>query len=220
MWPAREALSAFMVTSPNRQKIFVTIFLGTLWIFSLGLGLRSLFSYETRPGPAGNSPESWPVDSKITLSSEQYTLVMLAHPRCPCTRASIGELANVMAKSLGKIHAYVLLLKPTTSPGDWTDTELRRSAAAIPGVTVVLDQDGLEAKRFGAITSGHTLLFDLHGRRIFNGGITASRGHAGENAGENAILALVANDKPLTSTTLVFGCPLTSDKQCDNSMHR
>ena len=39
-----------------------------------------------------------------------------------------------------------------------------RSAAAIPGVKVLSDVHGVEATRFGAETSGHTLLFDRDGR--------------------------------------------------------
>jgi hypothetical protein len=68
----------------------------------------------------------------------------------------------------------------------------------------------VEAGRFGAETSGHTLLYGADGRLLFSGGITASRGHAGENAGESAIIALVNHQTPLRSQTLVFGCSLTN----------
>jgi len=58
-------------------------------------------------------------------------------------------------------------------------------------VTIVTDADGAEANRFGAETSGHTLLFDFGRRLLFSGGITDSRGHTGDNAGESAIVALI-----------------------------
>jgi hypothetical protein len=76
-------------------------------------------------------------------------------------------------------------------------------------VKVVVDPEGLEAGRFGAETSGHTLLYGTDGRLLFSGGLTASRGHAGENVGESAIIALVNHQTPLRSQTLVFGCALT-----------
>jgi hypothetical protein len=88
-----------------------------------------------------------------------------------------------MARVQGKMDAYVIFLKPEHSSG-WDNTYLERSAAAIPGVTVLPVFEGIEARRFGAKTSGHTLLFDRNGRRLFSGGITQSRGHDGENAGD------------------------------------
>ena len=139
------------------------------------------------------------------------TLVMLAHPHCPCTRASVGELAEVMARVQGRADAFVLFSKPASSGDDWDDTGLRRSAAAIAGVTVLSDADGAEARRFGAETSGHTLLFAADGRLLFSGGITQSRGHAGDNAGASAIVSLVHNEGAERAETFVFGCALPID---------
>jgi hypothetical protein len=95
---------------------------------------------------------------------------------------------------------------------------LRRSAAEIPGVSVLSDPDGAEARRFGAQTSGHTLLFDHTGRLLFSGGITQSRGHAGDNAGESAIVSLINTQAADQTKTQVFGCSLfgraVEDKSC------
>jgi hypothetical protein len=134
---------------------------------------------------------------------------MFAHPHCPCTRASVGELAQIMAHALGKVNAYVLFVKPPNAPAGWDDTELRASAAAIPGVTVVTDENGKEAARFGAETSGHTLVFDRSGTLVFSGGITVSRGHAGDNAGESAVIAVLSQQAIERTRTPVFGCSLT-----------
>ena len=71
----------------------------------------------------------------------------------------------------------MLFLKPKQSGSEWEDTELRRSVAAIPSVMVLSDVDGAEARRFGAETSGHTLLFDRDGRLLFSGGITVYLDH-------------------------------------------
>lgn len=130
----------------------------------------------------------------------------------------MDELAKVMARVQGKVRAYVLFLKPQDSDTSWDDTGLRRSAAEIPGVTVLSDTDGAEAQRFGAETSGHTLLFDKAGRLLFSGGITESRGHAGGNAGESAIVSLVNTHTSDRTKTQVFGCSLVGrgakEKQC------
>jgi hypothetical protein len=146
--------------------------------------------------------------SVVPRQTDKPMLLMLAHPHCPCTRASVGELAQVMAHAVGKVNAYVLFVKPSGAGADWDDTDLRRSAAAIPGVMVLTDENGTEAARFGAETSGHTLVFDRNGTLIFSGGITASRGHAGANAGESAVLAALSQQAIVRNRPPVFGCSL------------
>jgi hypothetical protein len=136
---------------------------------------------------------------------------MLVHPHCPCSRASIGELALIMAQSQGRLAAYILFLKPEGFADHWEKTDLWQSAAAIPGVKPIADQDGVEARRFHATTSGQTVLYDAEGRLLFSGGITIARGHAGDNAGRSAIVSLVNTRIAEQAETPVFGCPLFDD---------
>ena len=120
----------------------------------------------------------------------------------------------------GRIAAQVLFFQLGDGPADWGRTDLWRSAAAIPGVRVSSDPDGVEAARFGAMTSGHAVVYDPNGRRVFSGGITGSRGHAGENAGRTAILTLVNGENPAKADLPVFGCPMFKPSACgrgDNS---
>lgn len=194
------------------KTILATALFALAWIGALSLGLGALLRYESTPGTIGSAPQDWPAGSQIERVKDAKTLVMLAHPHCPCTRASVGELAQIMANVQGEVRAYVLFLKPRNSGADWDDTDLRRSAAQIPGVTVLSDVDGTEARRFGAETSGHTLLFDSAGRLLFSGGITSSRGHAGGNAGESAIVALANDQTSDRQRTFVFGCGLADKK--------
>jgi hypothetical protein len=200
----------------SRKKIVITVLLGATWVAALAFGGRTLFRYETTPGRVGTVASSWPSGSVVPHQADKPTLLMFAHPHCPCTRASVGELAQIMAHALGKVNAYVLFVKPPNAGADWDDTDLRASAAAIPGVTVVTDENGKEASRFGAETSGHTLVFDRNGALVFTGGITASRGHAGNNAGESAVLAALSQQAVDHPRTPVFGCSLakrTSDSE-------
>jgi hypothetical protein len=167
-----------------------------------------MLQYESTPGNAGSVSKSWPTDSAIHLSHDFPTLVMFAHPQCPCSRASMDELAQLVAHSQKKAQIYVLFYTPKGFGRDWENGDLRRTAEAIPGVTVLSDVDGAEAARFGAETSGHTFVFDRDGRLLFNGGITASRGHSGDNAGERAIVSLINNHAVDRAQTFVFGCAL------------
>jgi hypothetical protein len=201
---------------PGRRRPLTIVLFGLAWIAAIAIGAHGLMSYEASPGGVGAVRRDWPATSKISRPNEQLALIMLAHPRCPCTRASINELGKIMAHGQGKVSAYVLFLKPRGASLDWEDTELRRSAAKIPGVNVLSDVDGLEARKFGAETSGHTFLFDRNGRLLFSGGITQSRGHSGDNAGESAIVALVNNHRAGRARTFVFGCSLVDRNQKRN----
>lgn len=200
---------------PRTKRILATSLFAITWIAAVAFGLGSLLQYEHTPGPVGTISQEWP-NTQIERASDRPTLVMLAHPRCPCTIASVDELARTMARLQGKVLAYVLLVKPNESGPDWDDTNLQRTAEAIPGVKVILDPDGVEAGRFGAETSGHTFLFGEDGHLLFSGGITASRGHAGDNAGESAIAALVNHQTPARTRTLVFGCSLAHSVSRDS----
>lgn len=198
----------------------LTAMLGLAWAGGAVFAAHALFKYETQPGDVGHVSSAWPSDSTIQPAPDRPTLVMLAHPQCPCTRASIEELAQIMARVQGKVRAYVLFYAPKGSSTDWENTGTRRSAARIPGVTVLSDVDGIEGERFGAETSGHTFLFDQGGRLLFNGGITASRGHSGDNAGESAIASLINNHASLQTHTFVFGCSFKNQPQGDRKCSR
>ena len=50
-----------------------------------------------------------------------------------------------MVRSRGLVATRVLFLKPSDVSEDWEKTDLWRSAAAIPGVQVMRDDDGVEA---------------------------------------------------------------------------
>lgn len=191
------------------QNRFTAVVLGMAWTVAVGVGLCVVLNYETAAGSIGAVPQTWPASSTLHHSEKRMTLVMLAHPRCPCTRATIGELAQIMAEAQGKVDAYVLFFRPKEAGANWDATDLRRSAAAIPGVTVKSDLEGVEALRFGGETSGHTLLFAQDGRLLFSGGITESRGHAGGNNGESAIAAFIANAPTQIHGTPVFGCKIS-----------
>jgi len=139
---------------------------------------------------------------------------MFAHPRCPCTRASINELAVLMAQCEGKLNAHVAFFQPDDAKSDWSQTDLWFSASRIPDVEVFADEEGSEARRFGAATSGQVLLYDSDGELLFQGGITSARGHAGDNVGRSSIVRLLGKtrrpirERSSSTEAPVFGCPL------------
>jgi len=167
-----------------------------------------VIDYENASGSSGNAPSQWISGTSIPLDPVRDTLIMFAHPQCPCTRASIGELNRILAQSGDHIAAHVVFFRPADGSADWTNSELRQSAAAIPGVTVQDDTDNSLARKFGAETSGYVLFYNPKGQLLFRGGITGSRGHAGDNAGESAIISLALGKPASVTRTPVFGCSL------------
>jgi len=183
-----------------------------LWAAGVGVGFKILWSYANTPGTPSQAPANWPNSSHIKLSGDRPTLVMTAHPHCPCTKASLAELNRIMSDCQGRLAATVLFVKPEGVAESWEKGDLWNSAAAIPGVSVVTDDGGNESSLFGASTSGQVLLYDKNGRLLFAGGITASRGHEGGNDGSSAIESLVDSGKSGCGATPVFGCSLDIQK--------
>ena len=207
--PASDCSDLIQRTLWRRRAARLLLLISTLvWATLVTTGLWFLWRYENTPGVISRSPAQWPSISRIQLAGNQPTLVMLAHPHCPCSRASVGELARIMAHSQGRVRAYVLFATPAGSAEDWEKTDLWQSAAEIPGVSVVKDSEGVEARLFNAVTSGQTLLYDTRGQLLFSGGVTGSRGHFGDNPGQGAIISIVNAEVPERTETSVFGCPL------------
>ena len=179
-----------------------------IWLGAVCVGIALLTSYRNTPGPVSNNGPIWPAGSRLELSQNGSTLVLFAHPHCPCTRATLGELEKIAATQADKLNCWVVFLKPASTEDGWDQTDLWTTAKAISGVHVVCDVDGVEARRFDATTSGQTILYSQRGERIFSGGITLARGHSGDNAGRAAIEAYLKGGSLEYSQTPVFGCPL------------
>lgn len=178
------------------------------WLICAVGGLWVVWAYDNGPGVAANSPARWPAGTKLSLAGDRPTLVFLAHPQCSCTRASLGELAEALARAAARPKTYVVFLKPSAFADGWEKTGLWETAAGLPDTTVVRDDDGREAIRFGAATSGQTLLYDAEGDLLFSGGITGARGHAGDNVGRATVIALLNHLETDRAATQVFGCSL------------
>jgi hypothetical protein len=169
--------------------------------------MRHALNYENAAGAPASPPSVWPEESEIARVPGRFTLVMFAHPECPCTRASLAELDVLMARISGKVAASVRFRKPGAKEDEVRNAALWRKASSIPGVSPGFDGDDAQVARFGAQVSGQTLLYDPNGRLVFRGGITRARGHEGNNAGLNAVIRLV-NGEPADAQARVFGCSL------------
>jgi len=189
-----------------------------VWLVAVGTGMGLLCAYTNRAGEPAAPPElvsDWPAASpegcdvanpSRAASSDKYRLLMFAHPHCPCTKASVAELARLMARCVGKVDATVYFYRPDEMPDEWVYGRLWNSAQAIPGVDVTIDRYAEVSTRFGTSVSGDVLLYDPSGRLRFHGGITSGRGHEGDSLGKRAVTSIVMGESANVDHAPVFGC--------------
>jgi hypothetical protein len=184
-------------------RTLTTAALVASWLAAVAAAGWLLFAEQAAPGEAAAPPGRWPADSRLSREPDRPALVLFAHPHCPCARASLEELAWVLARAGGRADAWVVLVLPPGAPAGWE----RGGLWDLTGARVATDPDGAEARRFGAATSGQVLVYGRDGRLAFRGGITAARGHQGANPGRAAALEALGGGTTVRETP-VFGCPL------------
>ncbi len=194
------------------MKPSLQLLLGLLWLCAVITGTGALLVYEYTPGTQAAPNRSWPTQSTLSRAADKPTLIMFAHPRCPCTQVALNELAHILELHPGKAQAAVLFMVPADLQTDpqWTQTSLWTAAGEMNDVTPRIDVDGAQAALFGATTSGHVFLYSPSGDLLFSGAVTASRGHAGPSIGQASIINLLNSQTPQAAQTPVYGCSLSS----------
>jgi hypothetical protein len=180
------------------------------WLLLVVGGGLPFWTHLTSPGDAGQPPIQWPATTDPEWNSRGPTLLLFAHPQCPCTRASLSELAAIVARSGSTVT--VVFHRPEGAPLAWREAELVQQARRLARVQVVWDDTGRVRRTFGVQTSGHALVYDEQGRLQYSGGITAGRGHAGDNAGRMTALACLQSTEARICRLPVFGCPLVGSE--------
>lgn len=177
-------------------RLLVTCF----WLSSVIGGLGLLMQHQLTPGEPTIVRQDWPGGESIPLHPTRPTLVVFLHPECPCGVNTVRNLHAVSRSSSIPLTAVVLHADPGTTP-------IGRQVSGLPGVVIHADPNGILARRFHARTSGHVYLYGSYGRRLFDGGITAGRGHDGRNPGLDALLTAATSETTSLSFP-VFGCSL------------
>src|SRR5579872_5475779 len=111
------------------------------WLGLVATGFAFWERYESTPGridDAKDAPRS---------GSNGWELVLFVHPHCPCSRASLQELAELTQRTKTDAEFRVVFVRPENAPEGWEHSELWDVATAIPRVRVSCDSDGSEARR-------------------------------------------------------------------------
>ncbi len=178
-----------------------------VWLTLVAFGFCSLLAFSQTPSTTST------LNRKHHETTAAWTLVIGIHPQCPCSLATISELERLHAKVNEQLRCKVYAYCPTKLSDEeqsrFLDSHLIKRAEAVPNCEIVRDRQGLEAAQRGITTSGGCVLYDRTGTPRFQGGITPSRGHEGDNLGSRSILAMIrGNDSEVTQTP-VYGCLLT-----------
>lgn len=209
-----------------RHAINARFWLIMLWLSCATTGFVALANYHMTPG------------DDATLSMDHVDLA-----ECPCTKASVDELANVLREvpEDQRPALQVLIRQPPQA--------LKNRSVAIPWIETALnplhpnwisDPNGEIAESFGMLTSGHVIVLQPDGSLLFSGGVTQSRGHRGDNSHAQSLSQVLnpqnnhePSNSPLMQSspdqislsqtytqdsstiyrTPVFGCPIQTPNQ-------
>ena len=205
-----------MSTAPTGSFFWRVAVFG--WVVGAAVGIFALSDYSATQGMPARADSTWPDPPGIDFPEHGGCVLMFAHPRCPCTRASLAELDNLMRDLESK--ATVVFWQPPAGSSEWCDSDLIQFARRSTRLQVFLDEGGQVTSLFGGRTSGTCLVFDRTGTLRFNGGVTAGRGHRGKTAAHQQIAAILRKDDssvgPSSQQSFpVFGCAIQPWKDDD-----
>ena len=178
-----------------------------LWVGLIVSGYFALFRYSFAAGEISKAPQSIPPALTPSQSNPRAQLFLALHPRCPRSRATLKELARIQARLPDASDITVLVFKPANEADDWLQSASLDDCRKL-NCRILPDTDGKLAASLGSLTSGSIALYDRHGSLRYQGGITAARGHEGDNVGERAVLRILSGSAERQPSLPVFGCPI------------
>jgi hypothetical protein len=198
----RTAADSQLVTN---KKLLLAAFAG--WLILLGCGWAAMARYGAAAGEQALAPVVLPPALKQFSAQAKPTLFLALHPQCDCSRATLHELRRVLQDAGADAPlVYVLLYRPSHHVAHWNDNGILPESDLGSSANVIADPEGRYAAMLHADTSGEVVLYARNGSLLFQGGITASRGHEGPSAGADRLQAALQNGTRSTARSSVFGC--------------
>ncbi|MBI1332149.1 MAG: hypothetical protein GC165_04635 [Armatimonadetes bacterium] len=180
--------------------------LSAVWFVFAVAGFARMSAYSQTPAPVGTLSSQWPSQSKIQAACGMPTFLIFMHPHCPCSDASFDVVKDQIAKH-PKAKFYAVFVRPAGVEAKWEETRLYQNCKAEPRLTTLVDQDGVEAKQFGAKTSGQAFIYSATGQLVYSGGVTPGRG-ATWTGRERELIENALNGATSLQKAPVFGCSL------------
>lgn len=178
------------------------------WFVACGSVLWLLWSYSNAAGPQGMLPVGWTPDARLECPEDRPMLLVFAHPKCPCTRATMSAIERLQRDVPGTFATRVVFYEPDGADASWHQTDLWVRAQKLIDAKAIADPGGSISGGAGAAVSGCVALLDPQDGLLFWGGVTPSRGHEGESVGLNSLRSILRGQEPVESRAPVFGCEL------------
>jgi hypothetical protein len=179
------------------------------WLIATAAGMAWSVAYTQTPGDTATTPLTWPGGEAIGRTAGRATLVLALHPACVCSQATLEQIDRLGASHPGALDVVVLLAAYDGLP-DGADV-IGPALARRRHIRRLDDRGAAIARRFGALTSGHAVLYDAGGRLRFSGGLTRGRGESGDSRPFVFLRDWAAGARPAGVATFdVFGCALAA----------
>lgn len=187
----------------------VAVLAGSIWLGLIAFGSVVIDREALTPGAIAPPPDRIRLDEKPCRDC--YHLEVAVHPRCPCSCATLTNLARIAAECGERLFVRVHVYQPAEADETWRRGWAWDAANRIPGAVVVADPEARDARALGALTSGSCVLYAPDGQAMFAGGLTVSRGHEGDSPMGAWIIATVTGDRDVerARSAPVFGCSIT-----------
>ncbi len=185
------------------------------WAFGVLAGYTMVLQYHVR-----GAEQQQATREPAAAAPSGRRLLVFVHPKCPCSLASVRQLSRIISRDPTLPVEFHLFL-PADASSDWAQGAVWELASRIPTACLELDVDGALAASRHVEFSGHCILLNEHGECLFSGGVTPGRGHEGDSAGGNELLAAILTGRQAAATFDVFGCrivPRSTPASCRRSL--
>lgn len=186
----------------RRPRYAGTAVLACLWIGATAAAFEHFWQNDAIPGTGAIAP------LQATSTPDEYTVHLFLHSKCPCSRATLAELSRIAARTAHPVAYHVHFITPDPEDRDWGNSSLFAQASRLPNVTISADPHGEAARHYGARTSGQVVAYRPDGSLAYQGGVTGSRGHEGDNAGKSMLLDALNGKIAQPTDAPVYGCRL------------
>lgn len=208
--------------NPKKKKRHpaTLLLVATLWLGGISAGSLTMWNHQFSQGPSNQAPIALPAAlDALAEDAKPLTLFMAIHPGCPCTGASLEQVDRLIARNPDSIQLVGLVRDSGESTESTSDSKLHEESywkrlESMPNARPFADKDGSLANLLGTHVSGATIAYDETGSLRFQGGMTASRGHAGPSRSMDELESIARQlAPPELCSTPTFGCSLENDPE-------
>jgi hypothetical protein len=163
--------------------------------------MAGVLQYDTRPGLR-------PIQEPGVREADpgRWTLIMVVHPDCPCSKASLRNLAAILDATRLPVRAEIVGAVPPGYDGPMRNLALARGI--VKSELVIMDADRA-LQTYGARTSGHLFVYDPDQDLVYSGGLTPARG-AEDAMSSMRWFNVLVRQGAIASSAPTFGCSLSS----------